>query len=88
LKGWREFARIDAHQHYWSVQRGDYGWLTPADAVLYRDFTPDDLSQQLADCSVSATVLVQAAATEDETRYLLALARQHASIAGVVEGRL
>ena len=84
LKGWREFTRIDAHQHYWSVQRGDYGWLTPADAVLYRDFTPDDLSEQLADCSVSATVLVQAAATEDETRYLLALARQHASIAGVI----
>jgi L-fuconolactonase len=84
LKGRREFTRIDAHQHYWSVQRGDYEWLTPADAVLYRDFTPEDLSEQLADCAVSATVLVQAAATEAETRYLLALARQHASIAGVV----
>ncbi|MGA2563962.1 MAG: amidohydrolase family protein [Steroidobacteraceae bacterium] len=76
--------RIDAHQHYWSVQRGDYGWLTPADAVLYRDFAPDDLSEQLADCAVSATVLVQAAPTEAETRYLLALARQHPSVAGVV----
>jgi L-fuconolactonase len=84
LKGWPEFTRIDAHQHYWSVQRSDYGWLTPADAVLYRDFTPHDLSEQLADCSVSATVLVQAAATEAETRYLLALARRHRSIAGVV----
>ena len=21
---------IDAHQHFWRVDRGDYGWLTPA----------------------------------------------------------
>jgi L-fuconolactonase len=76
--------RIDAHQHYWSVQRGDYGWLTPDQTLLYRDFTPADLKDQLAECAVGATVLVQAAPTEAETRYLFALARQHASIAGIV----
>src|SRR5580700_12133883 len=80
----KDMTRVDAHQHYWNLQRGDYAWLTAGDVTLYRDFTPEDLSGQLADCAVGATVLVQAAATEAETRFLLSLARDHASIAGVV----
>jgi L-fuconolactonase len=76
--------RIDAHQHYWSLRRGDYAWLTPGEVGLYRDFTPDDLSPDLVACSVHATVLVQAAPTEDESRFLFDLARGNASIAGVV----
>ena len=76
--------RIDAHQHYWSLRRGDYAWLTPREGALYRDFTPADLSPELVKCAVHATVLVQAAPTEGESRFLLDLARQHPSIAGVV----
>jgi L-fuconolactonase len=77
-------TRVDAHQHYWSLRRGDYDWLQPREAVLYRDFTPEDLSNQLTDSQVCATVLVQAAATEAETRFLFDLASRHSSIAGVV----
>ena len=40
--------RIDAHQHFWRLDRGDYGWLTPADAAIYRDFGPADLAPLLA----------------------------------------
>jgi L-fucono-1,5-lactonase len=76
--------RIDAHQHYWSLPRGDYAWLTPRETGLYRDFAPEHLSQELAQCAVNATVLVQAAPTEAESRFLLDLARRHSSIAGVV----
>jgi len=76
--------RIDAHQHYWSLERGDYSWLTPSEVGLYRDFTPDDLSPELFECAVHATVLVQAAPTEAESRFLFDLARRNASIAGVV----
>jgi L-fuconolactonase len=76
--------RIDAHQHYWSLRRGDYGWLTPRETALYRDFEPEHLSRELAQCSVHATVLVQAAPTEAESRFLLDLTRRHSSIAGVV----
>jgi L-fuconolactonase len=76
--------RIDAHQHYWSLRRGDYGWLTPSEVGLYRDFTPDDLSPELVESAVHATVLVQAAPTEGESRFLFDLARRNASIAGVV----
>ena len=39
--------RIDAHQHYWKLSRGDYGWLTPDMGVLYRDFLPADLKPTL-----------------------------------------
>jgi L-fuconolactonase len=76
--------RIDAHQHYWSLRRGDYGWLTPSEVGLYRDFTPDDLSPDLVESAIHATVLVQAAPTEGESRFLFDLAGENGSIAGVV----
>ena len=76
--------RIDAHQHYWSLRRGDYGWLTPSEVGLYRDFTPDDLSPDLVESAIHATVLVQAAPTEGESRFLFDLARRNVSVAGVV----
>jgi L-fuconolactonase len=77
-------TRIDAHQHYWNPDRGDYGWLTPDLAPLYRTFVPADLAPLRAAARVDKTVVVQAAATVEETRYLLDLARNEASIAGVV----
>ncbi|SFJ55552.1 hypothetical protein SAMN02799624_04998 [Paenibacillus sp. UNC496MF] len=30
--------RIDAHQHYWKIHRGDYGWITPDNRMMYRDY--------------------------------------------------
>jgi L-fuconolactonase len=75
---------IDAHQHYWRLERGDYGWLTPDLAVLYRDCLPAELEATLAECGVTGTVLVQAAPSEAETRFLFSLARTHPSILGVV----
>ncbi|MFL9876265.1 amidohydrolase family protein [Paraburkholderia megapolitana] len=77
-------TQIDAHQHYWDPARDDYGWLTPDLAALYRRFGPADLAPLRERAGVSRTVVVQAAATVDETRYLLALTRDEASIAGVV----
>ncbi len=76
--------RIDAHQHYWRLVRGDYGWLTPALSAIYSDFGPADLAPHLEAYGIRRTVLVQAAPTEAETRYLLNLATTTASIAGVV----
>lgn len=76
--------RIDAHQHYWRLDRGDYGWLTPALTAIYSDFGPADLAPHLDAYGIGRTVLVQAAPTEAETLYLLDLASTTASIAGVV----
>jgi L-fucono-1,5-lactonase len=77
-------VRIDGHQHFWTLLRDDYGWLTPDLKILYKDFTPEDLQPLLVQAGVEQTVLVQAAATADETRYLLGIAEHHSIIAGVV----
>ncbi|WP_376985911.1 amidohydrolase family protein [Bosea sp. R86505] len=76
--------RIDAHQHFWQLARGDYGWLTPALGPIHRDFTPDDLAPLLARHGIDRTILVQAAPTEAETRFLLDTAARTAFVAGVV----
>lgn len=76
--------RIDSHQHFWQVARGDYGWLTPERGVLYRDYGPADLKPLLQMHRIGKSVLVQAAQTVAETDFLLTLAQQHDFIAGVV----
>jgi L-fuconolactonase len=77
--------RIDAHQHFWRISRGDYGWLTPEDhPAICRDFGPDDLALFLIGAGIEKTVLVQAAPTEAETLYLLDLAELTPFVAGVV----
>ena len=76
--------RIDSHQHFWSLSRNDYGWLTPELTTLYRDFQPEHLAPLLSAANIDATVLVQAAPTVEETTYLLSLAEEWDVIAGVV----
>jgi L-fuconolactonase len=76
--------RIDAHFHSWQLARGDYGWLTPALGLIYRDVSVPDWQAQAQTCGVTGGLLVQAAPTEAETGHLLALAEQHPSVLGVV----
>ncbi len=75
---------VDAHQHYWQPERGDYAWLSQAPAMLQRPFLPADLRSQRQAAGVQFSVLVQAAPNEDETRYLFELARCDAAILGVI----
>lgn len=76
--------RIDSHQHFWHLPRGDYTWLTEELGVLYRDYQPQELADYLLAAGIDKTVLVQAAATVAESEYLLSLADRHTFIAGVV----
>lgn len=77
--------RIDAHQHYWKIERGDYDWMSaPAVAPIRKDFLPPDLAPELDRHRIDRTVVVQAAATTAETDFLLGLAKEFPSIAGVV----
>lgn len=77
--------RIDSHQHYWRIERGDYGWITPEIPVLYRDFLPEDMAPHLIKHELDGTIAVQAAPTLEETEYLFTLADQPDSrILGVV----
>ena len=75
---------IDSHQHFWRLDRGDYNWLTPDLAALYRDFLPEDLEPLLRASGVDGTIAVQAADSEAETEYLLSLADRFEWIIGVV----
>jgi len=77
--------RVDAHQHFWRVDRGDYGWLTAKDhPKIARDFLAADLEPLLAAARIDKTVLVQAAPSEAETQFLLDLAAATPFVAGVV----
>lgn len=80
----RGYMRIDAHQHYWKIERGDYGWITPELPTLYRDLLPEHLRPSLSRHRIDGTIAVQAAPTVEETEYLLGLAAREPSILGVV----
>lgn len=75
---------IDAHQHFWRIARGDYGWMTDQVAPIRRDILPADLEPLARAAGVTGTVLVQAAPTLDETQFLLGLADRSPLIRGVV----
>jgi L-fuconolactonase len=76
--------RIDAHHHLWTLARGDYGWLTPDLAPIYRDFGLPDLAPHLSAAEIEGTILVQAAPTEAETLFLLDIAENAEVVRGVV----
>lgn len=75
---------IDAHFHIWQLARGDYGWLTPATGCIHRDIGLDDWRALSRPAGVTRGVLVQAAPTEAETRFLLQQAHGAIDVAGVV----
>jgi len=76
--------RIDAHQHFWHYDAQRDAWITDEMRVLRRDFLPEELSRELASNGMDASVAVQADQSENETFFLLELAAQHSTIAGVV----
>ena len=76
--------RLDAHQHFWRLDQGEYAWIDRADPVLCRDYIPDDLAPLLDLAGIQRTIVVQAESTVAETRRLLALAEATPFIAGVV----
>lgn len=75
---------VDAHQHFWDIQRFKYWWLTPDRKVLHRNFLPEDLKPLLAAAGVQLTVAVQAHPSLEEAYWLLELAAVNDYIAGVV----
>ncbi len=80
-------ARVDAHCHLWQLARGDYAWLVDGPAALdslRRDFQLADLEPLLDAAGIESVVLVQAAATEAETDFLLSIADESSRVVGVV----
>ncbi|MCB8838808.1 amidohydrolase [Aurantimonas sp. VKM B-3413] len=81
-------GRVDAHCHLWQLARGDYHWLQdnddPALAPIRRDFSPDDLRPLANRAGIEELVVVQAAASDGETDFMLSLQAENPEIAGVV----
>ena len=76
--------RIDSHQHFWRLERGDYDWMSAGDEPLLRDFMPEDLRPHLEAAGIHHTVLVQVANTAAETDFILDVAAATGRVAGVV----
>jgi len=75
---------VDAHHHFWDPTRAAYPWMTDELAKIRRPFGPSDLAPQLRRCGVDRSIVVQARASLDETRDLLATAAVTDFLAGVV----
>jgi L-fuconolactonase len=80
---------IDAHHHLWKLSRADYGWIgdarNPALAPIERDYLVEDYRSLAAENGISGSIVVQAAKTVAETRWLLDQARaSNGLIKGVV----
>ena len=76
--------RIDAHQHFWDLNRFEYPWMPPGEGVLRRTFLPEDLRPILEENRFDGTVVVQAHQSVAETRWFLELADANPFILGVV----
>jgi len=75
---------VDAHQHFWRLAERNGAWPPPELAAIYRDFLPGDLTPLLDRHRIARTVLVQSMPNEDDTLFMLELARHHPFIGGVV----
>jgi len=78
---------IDAHCHIWKLSRGDYDWMDTSDpdlAPIAKDFTINDYLDAAKPLKPKKIVLVQAAATESETDFLLSNAKDNPIVGAVV----
>jgi L-fuconolactonase len=77
-------VRIDAHQHFWRLDKPFCNWPTSAEDRIYADFGEGDLAPLLDAHGIAGTVLVQAAPSLDETYFLLEIADRTPFVKGVV----
>jgi L-fuconolactonase len=75
---------IDAHQHFWKFDPVRDNWITDEMSVIRKDFLPRDLAPILRENNIDGCVAVQADQSENETKFLLDLAKQNDFIKGVV----
>ena len=76
--------KIDAHQHFWNLNKVDYPWLVPEYGPIYANFSPPDLEPQIRAADVDKTVLVQSMDSFDDTAAMLTQAEDFDWIGAVV----
>lgn len=75
---------VDAHVHFWRIGRNGCTWPPPELGAIHRDFLPEDWRHVAQPCGIDAAIAVQSQPNEQDTAWLLELARDDACIAGVV----
>jgi len=75
---------VDAHRHFWNLEREALPWMTDDHSVIRRTFEPGELEPLLRRVGVSRTVLVQAACSDSDTDFMFEHAARHEWIGGVV----
>src|SRR5580693_260055 len=75
---------IDSHQHFWRYDPVRDGWITDEMSRLQRDFLPEDFEGECKANRIDGSIAVQVDQSENETRFLLDLAKRSERIAGVV----
>ncbi len=75
---------IDAHQHFWRIDRADCEWPTRDLQAIYRDFLPQDYREATAACGIEGSVLIQSQACDSDTDFLLDLAQREPRVKAVV----
>lgn len=75
---------VDTHQHLWMLSERAYDWIVPAYGPLYADFGPEAIAGEAEAVGITATVLVQAADTYEDTFYMLSVAERESRVKGVV----
>jgi len=76
--------RIDAHQHFWQFNPQRDRWITDDMAVIRNDYMPEDLQPLLQENGFDGCIAIEAAPSEAQTDFLVALASQFSYIKGVV----
>jgi L-fuconolactonase len=77
-------VHIDAHQHFWKYDPGEYAWIDDTMEPLRRNFLPPDVEPEMARAGFQGCVAVQARQTPEETEWLLQLAGPSRFVRGVV----
>lgn len=75
---------IDTHIHIWDLQKAAYPWLEGDESILRQNYDLSQLEAERKKTNVTGGVLVQAAGNKEDTELMMAAAREHDWIKGVV----
>ncbi|MGQ7885595.1 amidohydrolase family protein [Paenibacillus sp. WC2504] len=75
---------IDAHQHFWNLEKVAYPWLDPSYGSICRSIEADELEPLIRKAGINKTVIVQAMNSYEDTEYMLKVAAEREWVGAVV----
>ncbi|RAP76078.1 amidohydrolase family protein [Paenibacillus montanisoli] len=76
--------KIDAHQHFWNLEKAAYPWLDPMFGSICRTIEAPELEPLLQAAGIDQTVIVQAMNSYEDTDYMLQVAEERDWVGAVV----